>query len=588
MPPEEVIDRPQKAETALLREWIAKGAPAEAGPRPRPFQTTGDVLAAIDRHLRGLPEEDRPFQRYFGLTHLHNLAKVTDDELLLYRAALSKLVNSLSWKTRIAVPAPVDAARTVFAVDLRDLDWDRKGLWQEILKVYPYGLRHDSLPDDETNQRLFREIKAATAADVPLVRADWLIATASRPPLYHTMLALPKTAEELEKQLGVDALENFRRDRIARAGFTESGVSKQNRAIERHESSYGAYWKSWDFKSDKGRGNLHKFPLGPPFKGHPFPDQAFEPAGGEVIFHLPNGLQGYLLMDGQGNRIDEGPIDVVRDKLETSGTPAIVNGLSCMTCHVHGLIRDFKDSVREGTAVEGDARNKVRRLYPKPQDMEKLLDQDDEKFLPALEKAIGPILRKEGDSKPDVRRFAEPIGPIARWYKSQNLGIQEVAAELGLKDVETLKAAMKVNGRLRRSLGPLPLGGTISRESWEEAGASGTSLFQETARELELGTPVRFHAAQDKANVIKKVDLSDRELRIGSKAKLVSTSGAEKISIRVGLPTSTRIRFIDVGTIVTVTKTNKVGDQVQFEIQDEEGNRGWVDEDHLEPVTAKK
>jgi hypothetical protein len=38
----------------------------------------------------------------------------------------------------------------------------------------------------------------------------------------------------------VDVLDNFLRHRLDRAGFVKSGVSEQNRLIERHEAAYGA------------------------------------------------------------------------------------------------------------------------------------------------------------------------------------------------------------------------------------------------------------------------------------------------------------------------------------------------------------
>lgn len=84
-----------------------------------------------------------------------------------------------------------------------------------------------------------------------------------------------------------------------------------------------------------------------------------------MIFGLPNGLQAYFLADGKGKRkrIDEGPTDVVGDALKTGGTPAIVNGTSCLHCHKHGTI-GFTDTVRDGNALFGKPRDKVRRLLP--------------------------------------------------------------------------------------------------------------------------------------------------------------------------------------------------------------------------------
>src|SRR5206468_12213404 len=133
-------------------------------------------------------------------------------------------------------------------------------------------------------------------------------------------------------------------------------------------------------------------PLGPVLPDHPFPRLAFEHDGGEIIFSLPNGLQGYLLVDGKDNRIDEGPTSVVSDSLKTSGTAAIVTGTSCMACHKHGMI-PFTDTLRQGTAVAGDAWLKVQQLYPPPEKMNDLLRKDTARFLRALEPVIGPFLQ---------------------------------------------------------------------------------------------------------------------------------------------------------------------------------------------------
>ncbi len=86
-------------------------------------------------------------------------------------------------------------------------------------------------------------------------------------------------------------------------------------------------------------------PLGPRFPGNRFEDQAFVQAGGEVIFHLPNGLQGYMLARADDTRLD-GPaaIAIVRNHKETSGTPEVVNGLSCIACHKTGM-KTFQDEI---------------------------------------------------------------------------------------------------------------------------------------------------------------------------------------------------------------------------------------------------
>ncbi len=497
MPPED--PEPTDAERLLLKKWIEGGAPFPGAEAARPYQGEKDILAAIRTHLRTrVDPEDRRFKRYFTLTHLANNPTVKDEDLRLYRAALAKVVNSLSWEADVVVPRAVDKAETVFVVDLRTLGWDRHDLWREILKAYPYGLSYEESPD-RPKQDLAKEVYDLTGSSLPYLRADWFIATASRPPLYHRMLELPANARLLEKRLGVDIPGNFLKDKLARAGLTTSGVSKQNRLVERHPARGGStyYWKSYDFKSNEGRGNLVRFPLGPDFArtasrpGNPLAEQAFEHAGGEIIFNLPNGLQGYLLVDNKDNRIDEGPIEIVRDKLETAGSPVIVNGLSCMACHKHGMIGGFKDVVRGGKAVFGRARQKVERLYVPAAEMDRLLKKDETRFLAALEEATGPFLKVGDDQKRDLRDFAEPVGAIATLYV-KDLGLEEVARELDFKDPKELLTLVKGNARLRElGLGPLAEGAAIKRQLWESL--KGTyCLFQKVALELELGTPYRL------------------------------------------------------------------------------------------------
>lgn len=481
--------KPTDAEKLLLKRWIEAGAPFPGRPA-RPFKSETESLALIRDHLRKVDPAERRFQRYFTLTHLYNNNHVTADELRLYRAAFAKLANSLSWKPSLVVPRVVDADGTIYNVDLRSLGWDEADLWKEILKAYPYGLTHSHVADLE-KRKLAEEVSALAGNELPYLRADWFVATAARPPLYHALLQLPANAQVLERQLRVNVTKDFLDNQLARAGLLTSGVSKQNRLLDRHEAIFGSYWKSYDFKSNEETGNLVKFPLGPVFSGNPFTSQAFEQAGGEIIFSLPDGLQGYLLVDSQGKRIDEGPIAIVRDSQETSGTPVIVNGLSCMACHKHGMIR-FEDKLREGSAVAGAALLKVQDLYREKQHMNSLLAKDENRFLQALETVTGSFLKIDDDKNKAINEFPEPIGAIARLYV-KDLSLEEVALELGLGDPKQLRASIQANSKLRElGLGPLLLeGGAIKRELWSSQ-TFATSLFQNVAHELALGTPYIF------------------------------------------------------------------------------------------------
>ena len=477
--------RPSESESQQLKRWIEAGAPFPGRPS-RFFKAEKDILLTVKNHLSRIDQADRRFQRYFTLTHLYNNKDVSADELRLYRAAFAKLANSLSWKNTIVVPRAVDPEETIYNIDLRTLGWDEKDLWKEILKVYPYGLTHNQDADPET-RKLAGEVYDFAGNELPYLRADWFVATAGRPPLYHTLLQLPNQSQVLEAQLRVNASKDFLENQLARAGLLTSGVSKQNRLLDRHNASYGAYWKSYDFRTNEGTANLVRFPLGPVFRDNPFLNQAFEHAGGEIIFNLPNGLQGYLLIDNQGRRIDEGPIAIVSDSQETAGTPAIVNGLSCMACHKHGMIR-FEDKLRAGSAVTGGALIKVQALYRTKDEMKVSFERDENRFLVALAAATGQFLMVDDDKGKTIGEFPEPIGASARLYV-KDLSLMEVAMELGFSDPQKLRNLIETNRKLRElGLAPLLEGGAVKRELWSSQKFT-TSLFHNASRELGLGTP---------------------------------------------------------------------------------------------------
>ncbi|MCA9053935.1 MAG: hypothetical protein KDA75_08865 [Planctomycetaceae bacterium] len=495
MPPKPARLLAEEAEA--IRQWIAAGAPAfnaeeSARTEISSEQTARDILSA----LRAARPKDRPFLRFFSLVNLYNDPRVRDADLQVNRAALAKTVNSLSWKSRIVVPQAIDEANTLYQIDVRDFDWDRTRGWDRLMRSYPYGVEFDSTRHKEL-YHLHEEIHEATGCVIPVLRVDWFVATATRPPLYYDILQIPHVAADLERELGVDIARNFENPtaaRISRGGFARSGVSGQNRLVERHDSKYGYYWKSYDFRADSPRGQLVRLPLGPrnlfPAGKHPFDDLAFEHDGGEIIFSLPNGLQAYMLIDGRDQRIDVGPIEVVGDSLKTSGTHAIVNGVSCMSCHRHGMI-SFQDTVRGHAAVFGDAEKQVERLFPPVEAMDQLLEEDETRFKTALRRTIGEFIASEGNRPTDAElaNYPEPVGELARAYRLGFVDLRMAAAEIGAESPEEI---IRQVGRQRmKELGLEPLllpGGVVPRLQWETG--DGISLMQELARDLGF-TPWR-------------------------------------------------------------------------------------------------
>jgi serine/threonine-protein kinase len=483
------------AEVAVIKSWIEAGAPFPAPAAPAPAIARAvhddDMLQAMRNHLATVPASRRRFQRYFSLANIANDPNTGEADLRLYRAALSKVINSMSWESAIVLPKAIDTQQTLFAVDLSDLGWDRRNLWDEVLKLYPYALTH-KYDSDAKVKNLAVTVASATGTDVPCLRADWFIVNATRPPLYHTMLDLPKDVADLEKGLNVDIPTAFEKNELVRAAFLTSGVSKQNRLIERIPTRYGAYWKSYDFdkKLQQGQGDLLHFPLGPVFKDNPFPKQAFKQAGGEIVFNLPNGLQAYLLINSKGGRIDEGPINIVEDPDQTSGTSVIVNGLSCIACHNAGIKRGIsQDVLRTRSAVTGEALAKLQKLHPEPQVMEKFYRKDELRFLAALDKATGSFLKTGADRGKAVQDFKEPVKEVAHRYFGE-VSLDEAARELGIDNPQALKRVIAQSSRLQRlGLAPLADGTAIKRDGWE-APLPVQSLFQEAARALGRGIPV--------------------------------------------------------------------------------------------------
>ena len=486
MPPTDDDSGLSAEDRAVIREWIESGA---ARPRAavRPQVTELDVMLAIRNDLqdpKSSLDSDRRFKKYFSIAHLHNNATISDEDLKVYRAALSKAVNSMSSEPAIRVPRAVDQHETVFVIDLRHYGWEQI-VWRQVLEEYPYGFT----PSDQQSAQVHRQIRdlmGKASENQVFIRGDWFVNTATRPKLYHLLAKIPETLQELYDSQDVDFEKNFETGTLRRAGMFKSGVSEQNRLVEYHSSRTGRFWISYDFEEKAGRSNLARFPLGPKFEENNFGDElGFEHAGGEIIYDLPNGLHGYMLIADKGQRIPEGPISIVWDKNRFSGSPQIVNGLSCIGCHDQG-IKDLKDDVRSGHALENnfDGVQKILQLYAPQEELQAAISESRRKYQERLLLTIGPAL---GIKSIDELPTKEPISEVVKWYTA-NIDLETAACELGFT-INGLQERVK-SGPLNQ-LGLKPLsneGGTIKRSYWESQEAA-VSVFQQTVTELGIGVP---------------------------------------------------------------------------------------------------
>ena len=439
-----------------IRNWILAGAPdwATVATTDGSFISPGEVLNTIETHLMSLSSFDRAFARYFTMTHLYNAGE-SAGILQEYRKGLFKLVNSLSWGVGVTNPQPIDPQGTIFYIDLRHYEWDVNDAWTQIEGAYPYHISFDA-PAQTTLKAQLGRLQTEMKSDIPSVHVDWFLANASLPPLYHELLSLPLTDRELETRLEVDVVRNLNNApgvRVWRAGTNDSGVSTNNRVLERHTSRYGAYWKSYDFAGSVGTQNIFTHPL------------SFTHDGGEAIFNLPNGLQGYYLVNASGSRLDGAPINIVSNP--AASDPTVRNGLSCFGCHTEGM-KTFEDQVR--SVIESNTnptydKAQALRLYVEQSEMDTLLGEDMERYRVALVKTGGTV-----DDIEAIQRFHEAFeGPVDVAY---------AAAVVGL-ETEVFLNKIKENAGLQ-NIGLLVLeSGSMKRDAW-------TSSFRDIVFALDF------------------------------------------------------------------------------------------------------
>lgn len=435
---------PTADELNALRDWVKSlESTAVASCSKDDLIDNAELVKFMAEDLEKLPDHELENTRYITLTNLKN-ACVPEKKMEVFRQAVIKLLNSLSQNSEVLTLETVDDAKTIIRFNLNDLEWTQKD-WERILKVYPYASKPDV--------RLFSHLQKQTGTVLPYVRGDWLAFSASRPPLYYDLLKLPKTFQELQEQVDLDIEENLEKFLAHRAAFQNSGVSQNNRLIERHTISDGVFWTSYDFAGNKKKQSLFEHPLGPGG------EDGFEADGGETIYSLPNGFHAYYLNTADGKRLDKGPTEIVLDDARVDS--AVTNGISCFGCHDQG-IRYNKDQVREhvlSTRTHSkEVREAVEALYPEADELKALLDKDQKDWADAMEEAgIDPLLKLN-----DV----EMINALSDQYERQDLTMRYAAAEFGM-DEESFANALDKAGSDAYSMKRRLSQGLVPRDHFE-------------------------------------------------------------------------------------------------------------------------
>jgi len=312
-----------------IRSWIGDFAKEEAASATSStpalsdkLLTNTDLIFKVRGAIQAESASGRDTVRFFSLNEEKRQGR-TSDELILYRQALAKALNSLSWNSNPVTPQAVAGSGLLLSVNIRDLGWDPED-WRALFSPLCGTSASLQIPKD-LNQD----------ARCPIVPVGAFIAQSMTTASYDTFIwkhmlgrfaidAVSNFAEVGQKATSIlqDSLSDLVSEGAVTMGFSQSGVTVNNRVLSRinisYGTSYGYLWGSRDFLERGGASDLHFNPEVPA-------------DAGEYIFSLPNGLQGYFILNSKGELIQAADVRIARDPLRNDHT--VFAPASCISCH---------------------------------------------------------------------------------------------------------------------------------------------------------------------------------------------------------------------------------------------------------------
>ncbi|AUX34142.1 uncharacterized protein SOCE836_063100 [Sorangium cellulosum] len=329
------------------------------------------------------------------------------------------------------------------------------------------------------------------------IEASQLVYTLTRPDVYNAIMAIPWYAQDLEGELGVIKDQGMKSYEYM---VTKQAITIDSRMYWRARTTKGGYyWKTWDIFTGQLEGNVQTIEqaydqgqIRFPFWAHPIPKFIAGTGGGvtaatlsfvatlaqpygteppgcdgqpnyggaqflncryytgteglqqsaeEVIWDLPNGLQGYSLWGGFNQRRVDAFVNIVRDpRITREDADAVITsrvgfastdrrlntGSACIGCHADGMNRgdnDLRDWLDEGGArlpkgergVDGwiddeQVVAQVKELYPPSTVMRSRMEDDRRVFLAAMSK-----IKREMIVGVDKNVYVEPAIWTIEW-----------------------------------------------------------------------------------------------------------------------------------------------------------------------------
>lgn len=370
-------------EKKVFSQWREDGlikSNTECGSTTPPSATIqlNYIETQILNDLSKIEQDDRPFIRYLVSAHKLNEGQV----MPVGKGAVDKALNSIVEKDRdLLLTSFVDEKKTIYRLDLRSFELNRTD-WLKIEAVDKINL--------ESNTDIGRTLKLLLATKKPWLHFDNFVDIINTPALYYDFLNVSRSQRELTQKLGVNYDDDLFRLDATLIGNNDSILTNQiNRLISRHDSQDGYFWQTYDTGPSNGdpTKNLFAFPLLPETGSA----RKFRFAASEVIYSLPNGLQGYALFDNKGVRLNDADINVVRDvESMVSPAPVIRNAISCHRCHASG-INPARDEIRQHVIDHADEfgvadTDRVKSLYKGQTSLNALFKIDNKRYAEALTK----------------------------------------------------------------------------------------------------------------------------------------------------------------------------------------------------------
>jgi hypothetical protein len=333
------------------------------------FVSSDEVLQAVANDLNSLDADDRASMRYLSLADLSN-AGTCGADLDEARAALFKLVNSLSIDTTPTPLVAIDAATTLYRLDIRDYSWDRAvevdgtdfvDAWEAIIAASPYAIPFVGAQADAAS--------AATGTTVPVLPGSAFVAAASNAPLYYGLLGIPENVDDfILDEFQIDVAANRLDEEAIRAGLGGTGVGRLEFLAERHDLEIRAGYLWQLFSDEDGAEALIDDPLSTP----PSEER-------ELAFTLPNGLLAHVLADADGQRIDDSALTL--DTSESNFRSVIAR--SYMKFRAQGVAPTdlLRDIALDDPRFDVEEQERIRNTYPSAGELARIVDAD--RSLPA-------------------------------------------------------------------------------------------------------------------------------------------------------------------------------------------------------------